>query len=221
MGTTVANALARRPLSSLLAVAARLPALLMMMMMMMMMLVCTAAAASQQDSSSVCPKSPAYVHAKCEMSVQFENSCSQVFEEIMARLTDESWIDPHNAGKYTLLDSHHHDHVDSNHDSSEIQASRTSGGQGLYTDLLGMRLVDQKNNDGTSTTTTCVLSACSESQVTSILDFSTNYCNLHNLYCGTNENCRVLKHDLAYRRETFESCWQRDVSKCIVETDSE
>mmetsp|Transcript_9937 Transcript_9937/g.29219 ORF Transcript_9937/g.29219 Transcript_9937/m.29219 type:complete len:85 (-) Transcript_9937:111-365(-) len=45
----------------------------------------------------------------------------------------------------------------------------------------------------------CEVSACSESQVFSIADFSTNYCNLHDLYCGTEDGCAmVTTEDLTY-----------------------
>lgn len=46
------------------------------------------------------------------------------------------------------------------------------------------------------TATGCQLTACSESQVTSYSDFSTNYCNLRNLYCGSDDNCPVVASDM-------------------------
>ena len=33
-------------------------------------------------------------------------------------------------------------------------------------------------------------------QVTSVIDRSTNYCNLYNLYCGGNVGCQVAQTDL-------------------------
>mmetsp|Transcript_9940 Transcript_9940/g.29229 ORF Transcript_9940/g.29229 Transcript_9940/m.29229 type:complete len:86 (-) Transcript_9940:37-294(-) len=48
----------------------------------------------------------------------------------------------------------------------------------------------------------CEVSACSESQVFSIADFSTNYCNLHDLYCGTEDGCAmVTTEDLTYTED--------------------
>ena len=43
----------------------------------------------------------------------------------------------------------------------------------------------------------CVVRGCSASQVTSVADFSTNYCNLRMLYCGSKDGCRPVLHDFA------------------------
>merc|ERR1712146_641558 len=51
----------------------------------------------------------------------------------------------------------------------------------------------------------CTMSACSESQVTSVVDYSTNYCNLHDLYCGSADSCKYVQHDLTYSENNI-SC---------------
>ena len=61
----------------------------------------------------------------------------------------------------------------------------------------------------------CAVTSCSESQVTSVIDFSTNYCNLPNLYCSSKEDCPGAGPDLSYD-ESFVSCSQHDATKCVA-----
>lgn len=114
-----------------------------------------------------CPSSESKVHAGCEVTITFEESCGAVQKEINQRIEGqyELWHDPHNNGTYTL---------DSN-DGSEYAVHRVTG-DSKYTDKMLFNFVEQ--GDG------CKVEACSESQVFSIADFGTNYCNLHNLYCA-------------------------------------
>jgi hypothetical protein len=44
-----------------------------------------AGAGGAAASTSICPSSPAWVYARCEMTITFEQSCSKVKEEILAR----------------------------------------------------------------------------------------------------------------------------------------
>ena len=53
------------------------------------------------------------------------------------------------------------------------------------------------------------MTACSESQITSVIDMSTNYCDLHDLYAG-----KGVKTTLD-GQETLVSCSQHVASKCI------
>ena len=62
---------------------------------------------------------------------------------------------------------------------STLWLNRTTAGAGSYTDRLELKFAVAGSG--------CQLDACSESQVTSYADFSTNYCNLHDLYCGAAE----------------------------------
>eukprot|EP00540_Astrosyne_radiata_P018312 CAMPEP_0116838698 /NCGR_PEP_ID=MMETSP0418-20121206/9357_1 /TAXON_ID=1158023 /ORGANISM="Astrosyne radiata, Strain 13vi08-1A" /LENGTH=173 /DNA_ID=CAMNT_0004468729 /DNA_START=17 /DNA_END=538 /DNA_ORIENTATION=+ len=137
-----------------------------------------------------CPGSPAYFHCKCEMTITFDQDCGTVEEEILSRLTSETWVDPHNHGTYTLLDGSDH----------SIIAKRLSGNR-KYTDLMDFFFLTRKDGG-------CTAQACSESQVFSIFDWHTNYCNLRDLYCNSqSDQCPVLKHELTYT-ETYQNCWQ-------------
>ena len=104
----------------------------------------------------ICPGSPAWKHAKCKMLVTFQNNCSAVASEIILRLTSSAWIDPHNQGTYELLSQH----------ENLISGQRITGG-GQYTDLFTFSLDPGSDRDSGS----CQVTACSESQVFSILDF--------------------------------------------------
>ena len=156
-------------------------------------------------ASAACRGSPASIHAKCEMNIAFKTGCDKVKEEVTQRLVGNSgWKDPHNGGTYRL------EGFDA--DRSALQGLHTSG-NGNYTDLF--EFVFHSDDDEES----CVVEACSESQVTSVLDFSTNYCNLRNLYCSKEENCHVVEHDLQYAEE-YKSCGQRDMKKCLTTSSS-
>jgi hypothetical protein len=153
-------------------------------------------------ASSVCPVSPASVHAKCAMTVKFDQPCDVVRREMEGRIQSTTWVDPHNQGTYTISDS-----------SSEgrIEVSRLTGDK-RFTDKMAIEFDSTGDKGGQGR---CTVRACSTSQVTSILDFSTNYCNLRNLYCNSEtDGCPVFQHELTYQ-EKYDNCWQRTVEKCI------
>lgn len=143
-----------------------------------------------------CPGSPSFVHAACEMAVKFLDSCDVVRQEIVTRVNQQgsTWIDPHNNGTYTILSE----------TSNRIQLSRITGDQ-KYTDVMVLAFLDTPISG-------CMVEACSESQVFSIIDFSTNYCNLHCLYCA-DYGCRPFSK-LQYS-ESYISCPQR-MNPCLV-----
>lgn len=150
-------------------------------------------------ASSVCPSSPASVHAKCAMTVKFDQPCDMVRREMESRVTSKTWVDPHNQGTYTLSDSS---------SKGRMEVSRLTGDK-RYTDKMAIEF------DSTGKKGGCTVRACSTSQVTSMLDFSTNYCNLRNLYCNSQaDGCPVVRHELTYQ-EVYDNCWQRTVAKCI------
>jgi hypothetical protein len=124
-----------------------------------------------------CPASSAWIHASCKVTAQTKSSCADVRVEMLARVAGQyaRWHDPHNNGTYTLLNN-----------GTDVGFSRKTG-DGKYTDKLTFTFEDS----GTG----CVLSGCSESQVTSVADFSTNYCNLAMLYCGSAVGCSPVEHD--------------------------
>ena len=90
-----------------------------------------------------------------------------------------SWHDPHNNGTYQILDK----------SQDDMLALLRRTGNDKYTDKLTFAFAE--------TTTGCVVKGCSESQVTSIADFSTNYCNLRMLYCSSADGCKPVVHDFA------------------------
>ena len=90
-----------------------------------------------------------------------------------------AWTDPHNGGKYAVASS----------SATALAGTRTTA-NGQYTDKFAFSFA--------AVSAGCELEACSESQVTSVADFSTNYCNLHNLYCGSQDGCTPAGSDYAY-----------------------
>ena len=142
-----------------------------------------------------CPGSPSFVHAACEMAIKFLEPCDTVRQEILSRVNQQgiTWIDPHN-GTYTLVSE----------TSNRLQLSRLTGDR-KYTDVMVLALLDTPIGG-------CIVEACSESQVFSIVDFSTNYCNLHCLYCS-DYGCRPF-NKLQYS-ENYISCPQR-MNTCLT-----
>ena len=129
-----------------------------------------------------CPDSPAFVHASCRASVNMKANCSAVRAEMLARIDGQStgkWHDPHNNGTYTVLSEKAPDH---------LQLLRLTG-DGKYSDKLTFTF--EKGSEGM-----CVLHGCSCSQIYSVNDFSTNYCNLFAMYCGSSEGCQYADLDL-------------------------
>jgi len=68
-------------------------------------------------------------------------------------------------------------------DSLELDLQRVTGNH-HFTDKLIFTFTDYK-----AIKPTCGIHACSESQIFSVKDFSTNYCNVRNLYCGKEDGC--------------------------------
>ena len=129
-------------------------------------------------------------------------SCSDVQAEIEARVAGEgSWQDPHNSGQYTEADF-----------GGTSSASRVTGGGSAiaYTDNMIFTLSD----DGSG----CRIQACSRSQVPSLFDSGTNYCNLKMLYCGSADGCTPVSHDFAVSSEQTEkfALSNVDLSACLV-----
>ena len=113
-----------------------------------------------------------------------------------ARASGQSgWVDPHNGGTYTFTST----------TASSITGSRTTA-NGKYTDKYDITF--------TGSGDTCTVSACSESQVMSVIDGSTNYCNLHSLYCSSADGCPTVGADLTYE-EKYNSCSQHS-DVCVV-----
>jgi hypothetical protein len=121
------------------------------------------------------------MHAGVHMKVTFANSCKAVQTEMLGRVTGgtaaKPWTDPHNGGHYSCINT-------CKIGSARFMLKRKTGGQGRYTDKIDLSF----KPSGTK----CEVTACSESQVTSYKDFSTNFCNIRNLYCGPGDKCPTV-----------------------------
>jgi hypothetical protein len=127
-----------------------------------------------------CPGSSAPVHCGGTVEATVAESCSAVMQEVKDRVNElNGWYDAHNNGTYTLLA-----------ESGNVLSLNRVTGDGKYTDLINM--------DFTDSGSACAVTSCSESQVFSIGDFSTNYCNQFLLLCGSADGCRVSGLDAAY-----------------------
>jgi len=155
-----------------------------------------------------CPRSHSPIHAWGKITVMFQHPCEEVQDEIHARLKHEMtnknmpWEDPHNGGSYKDLGmGMYQDQY------TQIQTERTSGGFPHFHDKQYFTFVPQKtlfsdmrrggNNGGES----CLVYACSVSQGVSATDGGANFCNLHDLYCNSMDNCQWVKHDLNYTEQ--------------------
>ena len=78
--------------------------------------------------------------------------------------------------------------------SDESLTLQRRTGDGKYTDKMTFTFASTSEVE--SGMSKCVLRGCSESQVTSVADFSTNYCNLFMLYCGSKDGCKPVSHDI-------------------------
>ena len=171
--------------------------------------------ATSLNSAWACPGSPATMHASCEMSLYFPNtSCDKVAHEIDARgRHKKQWKDPHNNGKYSIEVMEKQE----GGDKYLIEGSRLTGDE-MYTDKFDFEMENDLANGG------CKVKACSESQVTSVLDFSTNYCNLKMLICTPADGCTAVDknyggEDFVYEEtHSYFSCPQRSLPKCFSGT---
>ena len=123
-----------------------------------------------------CPARTAYAKITA-----FANApCDSVRSEMLARIHGQpkTWHDPHNNGTYAVLDA-----------SGDVLQLQRETGNHRYTDKFNFAFVAPSDS-------TCTLLGCSESQVTSVADFGTNYCNLRMLYCGSADGCKPVLHDL-------------------------
>jgi hypothetical protein len=133
-----------------------------------------------------------------QVNTNFINSCSTVQQEIKNRINgqkDGRWSDPHNNGTYTLIS-----------ETVELFQIQRVTGDGKYTDLINFVF-------GAVDNAQCNVFACSESQVFSIADMGTNFCNIHDLYCDE-PGCNPF-YKLSYDEEEGK-CTQADASVCIA-----
>merc|ERR1711907_10797 len=93
----------------------------------------------------------------------------------------------------------------------DVSASRLTG-DGKYTDKMVFTLTDQGDS--------CKIEACSESQVFSIGDAGTNYCNVKLLVCGSDQGCKVAQNDFTLGDESTSKKAQASVNMgaCLAAT---
>merc|ERR1719375_626842 len=165
-----------------------------------------AAAVVGVASAMQCPGSDAWgPHASMQVTVTASASCDTVKAEMLARISGQGgWVDPHNHGTYTLLGS----------TGTEVHVKRLTG-DGKYTDKQDFTLTDGPSGS-------CKITGCSESQGTSVADFSTNYCDIRNLYCGAAEGCHPVNGDFAIHEDSVSGSVgaSHDASACIVKNSS-
>ena len=144
-----------------------------------------------------CPTSESSMHAGCEVTISFKESCDAVRAEIAKRTGGQfdTWHDPHNNGSYSFIEK----------SNDLLQLSRLTGDK-KYTDKINFVFADGETN-------TCDVAACSESQSFSIGDYGTNFCNIHDLYCS-DEGCHPFAK-LTYT-ETVGKCTENSPSKCLT-----
>ena len=120
--------------------------------------------------AKTCPSSSAWPHAGCEVSLTTTASCSEASAEVVARISGQydDWHDPPNNGTYTIIS-------DETSTGGLLQLSRLTGNQ-KYTDHINFKFSTDSEGAG------CSIDACSQSQVTSVADYSTNYCNSRKKY---------------------------------------
>jgi len=160
-----------------------------------------------------CPGSKAWLgHAKTEVHATAKASCADVAAEIAARAgagpESKAWVDPHNGGIYSVLPSSSDNRIATQRTTNP---KKSVGGQ-TYTDKQVFTLAASAKGDDS-----CDIYACSESQGSSLKDFSTNYCDMRNLYCGSADGCKTLLHDFSTTEGKVDaSSGQHDFSACIV-----
>jgi hypothetical protein len=138
--------------------------------------------ASVAAARYVCPSGPWVPHAGLRMTSTAAVDCETVKAEMRSRVAGENgWYDQHNHGTYT----------EQNY-GGDLSYSRVTG-NGKYTDKMVFVFTDV---DGS-----CKIEGCSKSQVFSILDFSTNYCEQKLLYCGSDEGCNVANYDFTHTED--------------------
>lgn len=159
---------------------------------------------SSTKDDFVCPGSSAILsHASCQAVYTLYSHCKPVRQEALDRVNGKNgWVDQHNGGTYSL---------DDDSDPNLLRVTRKTNSSPQYTDKIVLKFSQ-------TTSELCEVSACSESQGMSYLDFSTNYCNSRQLLCGLEDGCSVTGLHLNQKiiKEVFGSCRQHDAAKCMV-----
>lgn len=158
-----------------------------------------------QSQDIPCPGSAtAEAHAWAQVTVLANARCADAIDEMVARASHQGgWEDPHNNGTYSVLSEGNLTLL-----TQRLTNPKTSVGNVTYTDKQLFTFVDAAEGN-------CTILACSESQGPSDLDFSTNYCNIHNLYCDA-EGCNPVLHAFSSTEQTvlLSSGATQDLAQC-------
>merc|ERR1712241_1250855 len=160
------------------------------------------------QGSYSCPGSGSLFRAWMEVTATASASCDDVKAEIQARASAQGgWKDPHNGGIYSVLSS----------DGNVIKTQRTTN---PAKSVGGKMYTDKQNFELTAVGGQCQIKACSESQGTSFADFSTNYCDIRNLYCGSADGCKPVSSDFTSKEVEVKPSFGagHDFGKCIVKS---
>jgi D-tyrosyl-tRNA(Tyr) deacylase len=139
-----------------------------------------------------------------EVTVNADAACDVVQAEIEARASGD-WVDPHNGGIYSVLSS----------SNGVINTQRTTN---PATSVGGVVYTDKQTFELTTVDGGCQIKGCSESQGMSVGDFSTNYCDMRNLFCGSSDGCVHSQNDFTHQEKSHKGSLGagHDSSKCIV-----
>ena len=150
-----------------------------------------ACAAATNSTASFCGSE--FGKAHCEGTVTFTQSCDVVAKEINARVAGP-WTDPHNGGTYSSKAS----------SATEIDTIHKTGKSPHYEDHQSFKLA--------ASGTGCKVEVCSTSTVGSMLDFGTNFCDIHDLYCSDGA-CKAFTN-LTYTESIKCSSGQSGAKNC-------
>merc|ERR1712166_1185303 len=146
-----------------------------------------------------CPSTSASLACGMKVTTTASASCADVLGEMKARIAGQygAWHDPHHNGTYSV-ESY----------GGTFSTSRLTG-DGKYTDKQIFTLTDQSGS--------CLIEACSRSQVNSLFDKGTNYCDVKMLFCGSKDGCKPVKNDFAVGQETTSKFAQAsvDMGACL------
>lgn len=162
----------------------------------------------EQVAAGVCSDVNLTANSTCFITVEFNNtSCSKVSSEIQSRLSGAGgWQDPFNAnGGYLLVSDNGQGVVDA---KWFLMTGGVDARTATFVDYLRLSFVNLPNS--------CLLISCAVSlPPDSSLGTSCNYCNLHNLYCGSDEGCSPLRYDFSGSyTEEYADCAVHNLGSC-------
>ena len=145
------------------------------------------------------------VRASCAADFTFNNPCFTVAHEISKRIHGQhlggadAWHDPHNNGSYSFI------HAMNPPLFKLYRVSGTASRQ-KYTDVVDLSFSVVNNG-------TCKMTAHSTSTVFSILDFSTNWCNMLNL---VSSDPRARPFTRLNYTVSIGKCGEHDTDRCYT-----